>query len=124
MAAKCTGAEFKRFYTDPAFWVEPKNAAGDPNEEYTYHDDAVFLLNGKETDEEFDPDNVADADIVSVEGGIVYGAVVGPKEPTLESYLRRWLKDQKTTSFLVECDKTKLEAVKAAIKAAGGKVSS
>jgi len=47
----------------------------------------------------------------------------GDEGPSLETYFRRWRKKQTTTFLTVECDHTKLEAVKAAIKAAGGKIS-
>ena len=119
MAVKCTGEQFKRFYSDPRYWFH----TADVKKTSTWHDDEVILIDGKEKDENFDMADVADDAQVSVEGGMVYGPVVGSEEPALDSYLRRWLKEQSTTSFLVTCDKDKLDAVKAAIKAAGGKIS-
>jgi len=54
------------------------------------------------------------------------GAALGLKwkknEPSFEGYIKGWRKQQTTKSFVVECDDTKFEAVKTAIKAAGGRV--
>lgn len=114
MTVKTTGAEFKRFYADPAFWPE----GGD-----TYHDDALIGVNGVDHDDGFDPGAIPDDAIVTIEGGVVFDAV-GGGEPSLETYFRRWKKTQTTASFLVECDLSVVDAIKAAVKAAGGRVVS
>lgn len=113
MAVKTTGAEFKRFYFDPEFWPE--------GEEY-WHEDDTITFDGEVVDS-IDTDALADDAKVTIEGGTVFG----PKwedgaGPSLDAYFRRWKKKQATVSFLVECNTEKAEAVKAAIRAAGGKV--
>lgn len=114
MAAKTTGAEFKRFYTDADFWPED---GGD-----TYHDDEVFTVNGQKAQDGIDIDHLADDAMVEIEGGMVFGPKWDGDEPSLEEYFERWRDAQQTASFLVECDQSKLDAVKAAIAAAGGRV--
>lgn len=112
MATKTTGAEFKRFYTDPAFWPDT-----------TYFDDETVTVNGTTWGRTDDFENIPDAAAVTVEGGIVYGPQwKNDDEPSFEGYFKRWRKLQTTKSFVVECDESKLEAILAAIKAAGGKV--
>lgn len=124
MPVKCTGAEFLRFYNDKAWWfsVEDKTAAN--HDEGTYWEDASVFVNGEQIPEfEFDFDkDLKSTDIVSVSGGVVFGKVVGVKEPSVEAYLRRWLKAQTTTAIVVDCPKEKLDAILVAIKAAGGSV--
>ncbi len=66
---------------------------------------------------------VSDTSVVVIEGGALFGEQWEYEGPSLETYFRRWRKKQTTTFLTVECDHTKLEAVKAAIKAAGGKIS-
>jgi len=118
MAVKCTGAEFKRFYADSKYWIGPEQS----KEDHTWHDDGLFYVNDVEQPEGIDTDQLLDTDTVKIEGGVVFGEVVGPKEPSLESYFKRWKKEQTTTAFLVECDIAMVEAVKKAVIAAGGKV--
>ena len=114
MATKCTGAEIKRFFEDPDYWPED-------GLDSTYYDEAEILVNGT-PEEDFSHLDVAPNATVEVLSGYVVGRVVGPGEPDLATYLKRWLKAQKTKTLVVECPAEKLEAVKAAIKAAGGKV--
>lgn len=114
MATKTTGAAFKRFYNDKKFWP---NDSGD-----TYHDDAVLTVDGDIQEGGIDTDSLYDAAVVTIEGGFVYGPALAGKEPSLETYFKRWLKTQTTASFLVECDATEVAAVKAAIRANGGRV--
>ena len=109
MAVKTTGAEFKRFYADTNFWSDQ-----------TYHEDALIYVNGEEQTD-VDEDSLTDGDVVTIEGGYVIESPFG-RDVSLESYFKKWLKTQSIRSFLVECDAAFLDAVKAAIKAAGGKV--
>lgn len=113
MTVHTTGADFKRFYRDPQFW--PADNGG------TYHDDVLLHVNGEPLPDDVDPGKVADdAKVSIVYGGVVYGAGNGVG---LDAYFQRWLQQQTMVSFLVECDAAKVEAVKAAIQAAGGKVA-
>lgn len=114
MTVKCTGADFKRFYNDPAFWFK-----SDSDDEHTWWDDGCVEVNGVEKD---DPGECLDTDTVTIHGGVVFGKVFGAKEPSLEAYFKRWKKLQDTTSLVIECPKDKLDAIRAAVKAAGGKV--
>lgn len=114
MATKTTGAEFKRFYNDKKFW--PDDDGG------TYHDDAVLKVDGEIQEDGIDTDTLADTAAVTIEGGFVCGPSLNGREPSLETYFKRWLKTQTTASFLVECDAKVIDAVKAAIRAAGGRV--
>lgn len=110
MTVKTTGAEFKRFYNDEKYW---------PNNGDVYHDDEEIKVNGTVVSESFDLTKVADDALIEIDGGLVYG-VAG--EPSLEAYFKRWKREQSMVNILVECDVSKLDAVRAAIRAAGGKV--
>lgn len=114
MATRTTGAEFKRFMTDPAYWP---NDAGD-----TYYDEEELVVNGAPLDSETDIETLADDDVVTIEGGIVFSPLWVGKEPSFEAFFKQWRKKQTSVTLLIECDRAVLEAVKAAIKAAGGKV--
>lgn len=115
MAVKTNGAEFKRFYGDKKYW---------PDGSDTYHDDIVFVVNGEELGEDQDPGKVADTDTITFEGGGVYNSQLYKEgaEPTVDAYFRRWKKEQTTVSIVIECDISKVDAIKVAVKAAGGKV--
>lgn len=113
MALKIPAAEFKRFYNDPTYWPEDN---GD-----TYHDDVLFAIDGVETSDmetEKLPDNAV---VTIVYGGAVFGHGNGVG---LDTYFRRWRKEQDTVYLTVAVPKDKQDAVTAAIKAAGGKVVS
>lgn len=115
MAVKTTGAEFKRFYTDPAFW--PPEAAS--HKDNVWHEDELISVDGEQREEGFDFDTIPDSAQVTVEGGVVFGL---KDEPSFETYFKRWRKLQSTSVLVVECDVTKLDAVKSAVRAAGGRV--
>ena len=106
MTVKTTGAEFKRFYNDPAFW--PKGA---------WHEDDEILADGEEPDI---LDEIPGNAVVSITGGIVFG--IEGKEPSLESWFKKWKKTQTTVLFVVECDITAKVDLISVIRAAGGKV--
>jgi len=115
MATRTTGAELKRFYQDPEYWPQ--------TEGNTWHEDETITVNGEVMEPNFEIAGLADDAIVLVAGGIVFGPKwKADNEPSFESYFKRWRKQQTTRSFAVECDESKLEAVMAAIKAAGGRV--
>lgn len=114
MSVKCTGAELNAFLDDPAFW----KVGGD---DHTWYDDAVMTMDGADWDG--DPKAEPTSKCV-IEGGVVCGFVIGPAEPSVEAYFRRWKKAQTSVLFTGNCPKEAFEAVKAAVKAAGGKVES
>lgn len=105
---KTLGAEFKRFYHDDQAW--PDGA---------WHDDELLLVNGDVWTQEVT--EIPDDAIVNLSGGAVYDLPNGG-EPSMELHFSRWRKRQTTTTILVECDLAKLDDVKAAVKAAGGRV--
>lgn len=116
MATKTSGIEFKRFYNDAKYW--PPGAD-------VWHEDVTYVINGKELSDDEDPTKVTDSDVVVIHGGMVMKSPLYKEgnEPSVESYFRRWKKEQTTTAFVVECDVAKIEVIKAAIKAAGGKIA-
>lgn len=108
MPVKTTGAEFKRFYDDPEFWPDG-----------VYHEDDLTTADGEEVD---DYTAIADTAVVVIRDGSVSNPMLGGEVPSFEAYFKRWRKKQTSDTLIVECDKTKVDAVRAAIKAAGGKV--
>lgn len=110
MSVKMTGKEFKAFYDDPAVWGDNKATAPD----------SVISIDGVEVDD-WDMTTIADEAIVKVLSGYMEDAPAGVPE-SFAGAARWWLKRQATATLVIECHKDKLEAVKAAIKAAGGKV--
>lgn len=118
MTVKTTGAEFKRFYNDVEFWPDHS----DPTDKREiWHEDEAITVDGRDVAEyEFVADEVPDSASMTIEGGVVLG-VSGDDDPSLETYFRRWKKKQTTVSMVVECPRERLDEVKAAVKAAGGR---
>lgn len=106
---KTNGIEFKKFYNDSAVWPDD-----------VWHEDEEILVNGTDPGD-MGYENIPDGAEVRISGGGIFG-LPNDKEISFEGYFRSWKKSQNTRSFLVECDVSKLEEIKAAIKAAGGKV--
>jgi len=106
---KTTGAEWNRFYKDQELW------AGD-----IYHDDVLIHVGGVEVE---DYDDLPDNSVVEIKSGYVVLGGDTEKDPSLETYFRRWKKKQDFLFLSVECPRDKYEAVMGAIKAAGGKCS-
>ena len=114
---KCTGKEFKAFFNDAVFWHP-----GDDENERTYMDDVIVSINGDEFDDWLESD-ISDNCKVEIISGVVLHCAKGSEEQSLNAYFKRWKKEQTSMTFIVECDKSKYDAVVAAIKAAGGKVA-
>lgn len=112
MPTKTTGAEFKRFYTDDKHWPQD-----DGN---TYHEDENVLVNGELHNGDYE--SIEDSAIVTVEGGMMFGPAWDYEDsPSFETYFKRWRKLQATEFLVVEAPKEKIDAIKAAVRAAGGK---
>lgn len=111
MTVKTTGAEFKRFYFDDAYWPDG-----------TWHEDEEIEIDGNPISEDLAIEDIHNIAALKVTGGIVMGLADG-SEPSVESYFKKWRKAQSTVSFVVECDKDKEGAVRAAIRAAGGRIT-
>ena len=109
---KTTGAEWKAFNKDNAYWAE-----------FCVEDEAISVNDQPVDEHSFDIDTLADADKVKVDGGWVADQADGSdKEYSLDTFFRRWRKQQTTEYLGVEVPKDKADAVRAAIAAAGGKV--
>ncbi len=116
MATKTTAGEMAEFFADEIFW-QPDTRVDD----YTWFDDALIYVDGKlEDDSLFD--EMEPQHQVVIEGGNVYGRVVGQKEPTLEAYLKRWRKQKVTETVLVQVPKNKTQELKDFLKSIGAKV--
>lgn len=111
MATKTTGAEMKAFIQSD--WGDGVYMTG-----------YAIDVNGERFDEfgeSFEEEDLNPTDKVV----IVAGSVVNDEsdsEVSLQTFFKRWKKIQSTAYLSVECSKEKLEAVMAAIVAAGGKV--
>lgn len=114
MAVKTNGAEFKRFYNDQAFWPED-----------AWHEEEEIEVNGSPLLDDCCIEEIPDAATVKITGGVVLGLPnKGRGEgPSLEAHFKKWLRTQNTVSFVVACDKANLDALKVAIRAAGGSVA-
>lgn len=111
MARKTSGKELKAFYADDSFWKEG-----------VWHEDEEILVNGQSV-EDLEIGGLKDTDEISITGGYVFGPDWERSNgPTFESFFRRWKKRQTTTTFVVQCDLSQADAIKAAIRAAGGRI--
>lgn len=114
MTTKTTGAEILRFYNDSEFWPDG-----------VWHEDEVVTVDGAEWLRELSA--IPDGAVVAVSHGAVFsdGDSAAPwgdgDGPSFETHFKHWRKKQATAVGTFECPKDKLQAVKAAIKAAGGK---
>lgn len=124
MTVKCNGAQFLGFYNDNGWWFREKDGTKENPVKSTYWEDAEITVNGKTVPEyEFDFDKDLKAtDLVTVRGGVVFGNVIGTKEPSVEGYLKRWLKAQSATTIIVDCPNDKMNTIIEAVKAAGGSI--
>ena len=113
MTVKTTGAEIKRFYFDEAFWPEG-----------VWHEDEDIEVNGSPLSEDGSIEEVPDDAVVKITGGAVIGLPgCGNGGPSFEGYFKKWRRAQSTVLFVVECAKDKKGAVRAAIRAAGGRIT-
>ena len=119
MKRKLTGAEFKRFYDDPIVWgVEDSRTRSDA----TYVDDLLITIDGIET-EDFEPERISDG----AEVEILSGYLVHPQKGVPEDFAAAavwWKRRSSMVLVVAEIDRSKLDALLAAIKGAGGKVLS
>lgn len=113
MAVKLTGAEYKAFMDSD--W-------GD-----CFMDDYVIAINGVDFEQmggglEDAEDAMQPSDKVVIKGGDIFTTNESSYVRSLEAHFKLWRKKQTTAILSVECPNDKLDAVKAAIVAAGGKV--
>ena len=111
MTTKTTGAEFKRFYFDDAYWHDGM-----------WHEDEEIEVDGLPISEYLAFEDIPDTASMRIANGVVLG-LADDSGPSFESYFKKWRKAQSTVSFVVECDKDKEGAVRSAVRAAGGRVA-
>lgn len=115
MTVKMSGLEFKSFWNDKNAW--PGND-GD-----TYVEDETISVGDIEHVDGVETEDIKDTDIVKINGGYIYStADTSLDGKSLETHFKQWKKNKSKTTFIVECDRSIEDAVKAAIIAAGGKV--
>jgi hypothetical protein len=107
-----TGAEWKKFIADDAFWEDK------------WLEEWVLEIDGKTYSSDND-----DIDLTQVSGKakitIQYGCIVDGKGSSvldLKKFFTKWKKEQTTVHLVIEAPKDKLNAIKKAVKTAGGKV--
>lgn len=111
MTTKCTGAELKLFHNDDQFWPES-----------AWVDDMELEVNGQTVSDNFSiSSDLQPNDQVKILAGWVNG-LEGGRDCSFESYFRRWRKQQSTVFLAVMVPRENVEAVKAAIESAGGKI--
>lgn len=111
MAVKLTGAEYKRFITDPVVWGENG-----------YYEDGELYLDGRLEEDGIDPETLADTAEIKIAGGYVLDLPDG-KEMTLIGLFQKWRRLQTTETFLVTCPKDMTEKMKELIKNVGGTIN-
>ena len=95
---KTTGALWKEFYNDEAFW------------EGYYHDDTLILFDDVEVEEYEDPSPDA---VVKIESGYVYKTddFFTSHDLSLETFFKRWKKKQTARAMVVTVDKDNFDEV-------------
>lgn len=120
MSINTTGRDFKRFYNDDAVWKPPGSKEG------AYFDDVAIYVDGNDwEDTGKDYTDIPDDAKVSFSGGSWY-----PDQTTAAQYegrnfetvFKKWRKAQTHTTIIVEVALENIDAMKAAVTAAGGKV--
>ncbi|MBM3105582.1 hypothetical protein IIE18_10565 [Pseudomonas sp. V1] len=116
MPTKTTGAELKAFYSDDEFWNP--NGADD-----VWQEELELEVNGVVKDDSFSIEmDLKPEDQVRIMAGWVQ-STDGSVDLSFETYFKRWKKQQDTAYLSVQAPKDKLDAIRAAIIAAGGKVA-
>lgn len=121
---KTTTGELALFFKDPTFWT-----AGQDNS--TWYEDVVFVVDGETTDDDFDPDVLEKLPAhtpATVDGGVVFREEHHKSRElgSMDSYLRKWRKAQRDAGLAivtVRVPADKLDDLKAFVKSQGGKVS-
>lgn len=108
-----TGAEYKRFYSDPIIWGADDGTTYIEEDEVTV--DSVPIDPAT-----FNPRELADASIVKVTGGYLVNPPPGVPEDYVKA-IKFWLRKQSTRQVLFEIAAEKLPELIAAAKALGAK---
>lgn len=116
-----TGAELKAFYNDDKFWLKADDPRG---EDGAWHEEVILSVNDEEQGEDFSIQyDLQDDDRVLILDGVVFFRDPETEGCSFETFFKRWRKKQSTVYLSVSVPKDKVDAVRAAIKAAGGTVS-
>lgn len=105
---KTTGALWKQFYNDEAFW------------EGYYHDDTLILFDNVEVEDYEDPSPEA---VVKIESGYVYKTdedSFAAHDLQLETFFKRWKKKQSTATIVVTVNKERVDEVLETIRKISG----
>lgn len=106
MSVKCKGIEFKAWLNSP--WST--NPSDDP-----YWDDVWVIIDGEGTDDPI-PEDIYDDSDVEIEHGVIYMHQNGPAVGySAENHFKRWKKNLDSMTLVIQFDKSKLDAVKAAL---------
>lgn len=89
MTAKTSGAEFKQFYNDKAFWPED-----------AWHEDSVILVDGK-PHEDLSDNQIADSAKVVIDSGHVFFSREDSAGVSMATFFNRWRKVQNMRSNLL-----------------------
>jgi hypothetical protein len=109
---KMAGKEFREFWDCPTVW-------GDPGDDQGYYDDAHITISGRELGFEVSQATCPDDAPVTIYAASMEG---GPNDgKDMADVARKWLKRRDIVTLLVDVPRAKLEAVRAAVKVAGGK---
>ena len=117
MPMKTTGAELRAFYNDDTYW----QVSNDGNGADIWCDELVLEVNGVEAPDSFSiNEDLKDEDQVTITYGYVMSSNVDFTDRSFESFFKAWRKKQDTVLLSVSVSKENVEAVRAAILAAGG----
>lgn len=103
---RMSGAEFKRFYKDPAVWGPD-----------TYWDDALISVDG-DAEASLDDESVSDTAVVEIDGGELYKHLAGVPVD-LEDCVDWWRARQRSAMFSVQVPNDKIEAFRSALAELG-----
>jgi hypothetical protein len=119
LTTKTHGAELKAFYNDDGYWLKTPDSKIDD----VWHEELCLLVNDVEQVDDFSiTGDLKDEDRVTIVDGLVTSSRDDFADRTFESFFKTWRKQQNTAYIAVTVPKDKLEAVRAAIKAAGGSI--
>lgn len=112
MALKTNGKELKAFLADNSVWPD----SADDN---IFYEELTLKVDGVEHDSCY-LEKMADDDAVTITSGYVTSVGLSQVDCTFQDYLKKWRKQQNTVFMSISVPKDKVEAIKEAIKAAGG----
>jgi|ERR1019366_3027779 hypothetical protein len=108
MSVKLNGAQYKAFWTSDWGFKEGY-----------YIDDLAVSVNGVRMFDDVNEEDIKDTDKIVVEYGIIYYDGEDGKHLNTDAVpvIRKWLKDQKTATLIVEVRKEDLEGFKLFLEA-------